>query len=112
MNVLRYCNLDDSLQGEHSLVGDAALQRLYKTRELDYMAYIVLRMFGNTAVALEDPWRFCIELTYSSGAGLSPLEAPPRYRDHTLPIMGLVSLQIADTLTNYDTSAYPNGHAR
>eukprot|EP00252_Welwitschia_mirabilis_P009361 TRINITY_DN2191_c1_g1_i1.p1 TRINITY_DN2191_c1_g1~~TRINITY_DN2191_c1_g1_i1.p1 ORF type:complete len:425 (+),score=95.10 TRINITY_DN2191_c1_g1_i1:51-1277(+) len=95
MNVLRYCNLDDSLQGEPSLVCDDALHRLYKTRELDYMAYIVLRMFENTAVNLEDPRRFRIELTYSRGAGLSPLEASPRHRDHTLPIMGPERLQEA-----------------
>lgn len=50
MNVLRYCNLDESLQGEDSLVCHSALERLYKTKELDYMSYIVLRMFENTAV--------------------------------------------------------------
>lgn len=50
MNVLRYCNLDESLQGEASLVCDNALDRLFKTRELDYMSYIVLRMFENTEV--------------------------------------------------------------
>ncbi|KAF3772276.1 Inositol hexakisphosphate and diphosphoinositol-pentakisphosphate kinase [Nymphaea thermarum] len=48
MNVLRYCNMDDSLEGEASLVCDNALERLYKTKELDYMSYIVLRMFENT----------------------------------------------------------------
>lgn len=50
MNVLRYCNLDESLQGEDSLVCDNGLERLYKTKELDYMSYIVLRMFENTEV--------------------------------------------------------------
>ncbi|KAJ6738888.1 INOSITOL HEXAKISPHOSPHATE AND DIPHOSPHOINOSITOL-PENTAKISPHOSPHATE KINASE [Salix koriyanagi] len=55
MNVLRYCNLDESLQGEESLVCHSALERLYKTKELDYMSNIVLRMFENTEVALEDP---------------------------------------------------------
>lgn len=50
MNVLRYCNLDESLQGESSLVCDNALERLFKTKELDYMSYIVLRMFENTEV--------------------------------------------------------------
>lgn len=50
MNVLRYCNLDESLQGEDSLVCYNALERLYKTKELDYMSYIVLRMFENTEV--------------------------------------------------------------
>ncbi|KAG6779358.1 hypothetical protein POTOM_015735 [Populus tomentosa] len=48
MNVLRYCNLDESLQGEDSLVCHSALERLYKTKELDYMSNIVLRMFENT----------------------------------------------------------------
>lgn len=50
MNVLRYCNLDESLQGEESLVCLSALERLFKTKELDYMSYIVLRMFENTEV--------------------------------------------------------------
>lgn len=66
------------------------------------MAYIVLRMFENTAVPLEDPQRFRIELTYSRGAGLSPLEASPRYRDHTLPIMGPERLQGADSYLALD----------
>lgn len=50
MNVLRYCNLDESLQEEDSLVCHNALERLYRTKELDYMSYIVLRMFENTEV--------------------------------------------------------------
>lgn len=50
MNVLRYCNLDESLQGEETLVCNSALERLFKTRELDYMSYIVLRMFENVEV--------------------------------------------------------------
>lgn len=50
MNVLRYCNLDESLQGEDSMFCDNALERLFKTKELDYMSYIVLRMFENTEV--------------------------------------------------------------
>ncbi|KAI7741396.1 hypothetical protein M8C21_000856 [Ambrosia artemisiifolia] len=57
MNVLRYSNLDESLQGEASLICDNALERLLKTKELDYMSYIVLRMFENTEVNLEDPER-------------------------------------------------------
>ncbi|KAH7554028.1 hypothetical protein JRO89_XS12G0098500 [Xanthoceras sorbifolium] len=98
MNVLRYCNLDESLQGEASLVCHNALERLCKTKELDYMSYIVLRMFENTAVALEDPKRFRIELTFSRGADLSPLEkndseAASLHQEHTLPIMGPERLQ-------------------
>lgn len=54
MNVLRYCNLDESLQGEPSLVCDSALDRLYRTKELDYMSYIVLRLFENTEVGTLD----------------------------------------------------------
>ncbi|CAL0299014.1 unnamed protein product [Lupinus luteus] len=102
MNVLRYCNLDESLQGEESLVCHNALERLCKTRELDYMSYIVLRMFENTEVALEDPKRYRIELTFSRGADLSPLEVSISDNDsegsslrqeHTLPIMGPERLQ-------------------
>ncbi|KAK7340486.1 hypothetical protein VNO77_21191 [Canavalia gladiata] len=98
MNVLRYCNLDESLQDEDSLVCHNALERLYRTKELDYMSYIVLRMFENTEVALEDPKRFRIELTFSRGADLSPLEkndseAASLHQEHTLPIMGPERLQ-------------------
>ncbi|XP_027353223.1 inositol hexakisphosphate and diphosphoinositol-pentakisphosphate kinase VIP2-like isoform X4 [Abrus precatorius] len=98
MNVLRYCNLDESLQEEESLVCHNALERLYRTKELDYMSYIVLRMFENTEVALEDPKRFRIELTFSRGADLSPLEkndneAASLHQEHTLPIMGPERLQ-------------------
>ena len=52
MNVIRYCNLDDSLLEEDSLVCDNGLERLYKTKELDYMSYIVLRMFENVEVGI------------------------------------------------------------
>ncbi|CAN1272335.1 Inositol hexakisphosphate and diphosphoinositol-pentakisphosphate kinase VIP2 [Linum perenne] len=98
MNVLRYCNLDESLHGEDSLVCDNALERLHKTKELDYMSYIVLRMFENTEVAIEDPKRFRVEMTFSRGADLSPLEgndveATSLHREHTLPIMGPERLQ-------------------
>ncbi|XP_035547617.1 inositol hexakisphosphate and diphosphoinositol-pentakisphosphate kinase VIP2-like isoform X1 [Juglans regia] len=98
VNVLRYCNLDESLQGEDSLFFHNALDRLYRTKELDYMSYIVLRMFENTEVALEDPKRFRIEVTFSRGADLSPLEkndseAASLHQEHTLPIMGPERLQ-------------------
>ncbi|KAK4603944.1 hypothetical protein RGQ29_012454 [Quercus rubra] len=98
MNVLRYCNLDESLLGEDSLVCHNGLERLHKTKELDYMSYIVLRMFENTAVKLEDPKRFRIEMTFSRGADLSPLEkndseAASLHQEHTLPIMGPERLQ-------------------
>ncbi|XP_058736299.1 inositol hexakisphosphate and diphosphoinositol-pentakisphosphate kinase VIP1-like isoform X4 [Vicia villosa] len=98
MNVLRYCNMDESLEEEDSLVCYNALERLHRTKELDYMSYIVLRMFENTEVALEDPKRFRIELTFSRGADLSPLqkndsEAASLHQEHTLPIMGPERLQ-------------------
>lgn len=98
MNVLRYCNLDESLLEEESLVCYNALERLFRTKELDYMSYIVLRMFENTEVALEDPKRYRIELTFSRGADLSPLEkndseAASLHQEHTLPIMGPERLQ-------------------
>ncbi|GMH04671.1 hypothetical protein Nepgr_006511 [Nepenthes gracilis] len=74
----------------------SALERLFKTKELDYMSYIVLRMFENTEVPLEDPKRFRIELTFSRGADHSPLEEPKAsclHQEHTLPIMGPKRLQ-------------------
>ncbi|TYI30767.1 hypothetical protein ES332_A05G410400v1 [Gossypium tomentosum] len=105
MNVIRYCNLDESLQGEAGVVCQSALESLYKTKELDYMSHIVIRMFENTEVALEDPRRFRIELTFSHGADSSPLEsndgkAASLNQEHTLPIMGPERLQdVASYLT-------------
>ncbi|KAL1538650.1 Inositol hexakisphosphate and diphosphoinositol-pentakisphosphate kinase vip2 [Salvia divinorum] len=98
MNVLRYCHLDESLQGEPSLVCDSTLERLCRTKELDYMSYIVFRLFENTELALEDPKRFRVEMTFSRGADLSPLEANERdasswHQDHTLAINGPERLQ-------------------
>ncbi|XP_074317537.1 inositol hexakisphosphate and diphosphoinositol-pentakisphosphate kinase VIP2-like isoform X2 [Silene latifolia] len=72
MNVLRYCNLDESLEGEESLVCLSALERLFKTKELDYMSYIVLRMFENTERNNEGNWM---------------------HQEHTLPIMGPERMQ-------------------
>ncbi|CAA7031348.1 unnamed protein product [Microthlaspi erraticum] len=108
VNVLRYCNLDESLQGEESLVCQSALERLCKTKELDYMSYIVLRLFENTEVSLEDPKRFRIELTFSRGADLSPLEkkdeeAESLLREHTLPIMGPERLQEVGSCLTLET---------
>ncbi|KAF2579964.1 hypothetical protein F2Q68_00002534 [Brassica cretica] len=109
MNVLRYCNLDESLQGEESLISQNALERLFKTKELDYMSYIVLRLFENTEVSLEDPKRFRIELTFSRGADLSPLEeknddeAESLMREHTLPIMGPERLQEVGSCLTLET---------
>ncbi|XVE68076.1 hypothetical protein DITRI_Ditri09bG0040200 [Diplodiscus trichospermus] len=107
MNVLRYCNLDESLQGEDSLVCHTGLERLHNTKELDYMSYIVIRMFENTEVALEDPRRFRIELTFSRGADLSPLEmndskAASLPQEHTLPIMGPERLQEVGSYLSLD----------
>ncbi|XP_009396950.2 inositol hexakisphosphate and diphosphoinositol-pentakisphosphate kinase VIP2 isoform X2 [Musa acuminata AAA Group] len=115
MNVLRYCNLDETLQGEDSLVCTSALERVFKTKELDYMSYIVLRMFENTEVALEDPKRFRMEMTFSRGADLSPLEshdgdAALLHQEHTLPIMGPERLQDAGsylTLDQFEKMIHP-----
>ncbi|XP_006650423.1 inositol hexakisphosphate and diphosphoinositol-pentakisphosphate kinase VIP2-like isoform X1 [Oryza brachyantha] len=107
MNVLRYCNLDECLQGEDSLVCQNALDRLHRTRELDYMSNIVLRMFENTEVPLEDERRFRIEMTFSRGADLSPLEDKTSensslLQEHTLPIMGPERLQEAGSYLTLD----------
>ncbi|XP_024390949.1 inositol hexakisphosphate and diphosphoinositol-pentakisphosphate kinase VIP1 isoform X2 [Physcomitrium patens] len=93
INIIRYCHLDDSLKGEAGLVSDEDLQRIFEIKELDYLTHIVLRMYENTAVSLEDSRRFRIELMFSTGASLSPLEATPRNRDHTLPVMPPDTLQ-------------------
>ena len=56
MNVLRYCYLDESLNGEESLICKNSLDGLFKTKELDYMSYIVLRMFENTEVLINNSY--------------------------------------------------------
>jgi inositol hexakisphosphate/diphosphoinositol-pentakisphosphate kinase len=93
INVIRYCQLDDSLKGEPGLVANEGLKRIFETKELDYLTHVVLRMYENTAVPLDDSRRFRIELMFSSGAALSPLEATPRNRDHTLPVLPPETLQ-------------------
>ncbi|CAK9231089.1 unnamed protein product [Sphagnum troendelagicum] len=93
INILWYCHLDDSLKGKPGLVLNEGLQCISEIKELDYLTHIVLRMFENTAVLLEDPTTFRIELMFSNGAALSPLEATPRNRDHTLPVLLAVTLQ-------------------
>ncbi|KAL6614393.1 hypothetical protein ACP70R_036663 [Stipagrostis hirtigluma subsp. patula] len=106
MNVLRYCNLDESLNGEESLVCQNALDRLFKTRELDYMSYIVLRMFENTEVPLEDPKRFRIEMTFSRGADICSLESGGKASmlpdDHTVQIMEPERLQEVGSYITFD----------
>ena len=66
MNVLRYCNLDESLQGEEGLVCQSALERLCKTKELDYMSYIVLRLFENTEVHIAPAFSLSLSFMLSS----------------------------------------------
>ncbi|KAF0917120.1 hypothetical protein E2562_016925 [Oryza meyeriana var. granulata] len=115
MNVLRYCNFDESMNGEESLVCKNALDRLFKTRELDYMSYIVLRMFENTEVSLEDPERFRIEMTYSHGADISSLQSKHGKDsflsdDHTMKIMEPERLQEVGsylTLDKFDKMVRP-----
>ncbi|KAH9540609.1 hypothetical protein CY35_14G013900 [Sphagnum magellanicum] len=93
INILWYCHLDDSLKGEPGLVSNEGLQHLSEIKELDYLTHIVLRMFENIAVPLEDPKRFRIELMFSNGAAVSPLEVTPQIQDHMLPVLPPVSLQ-------------------
>ncbi|KAJ1285668.1 hypothetical protein BS78_03G295200 [Paspalum vaginatum] len=115
MNVLRYCNLDESLNGEEGLVCRSSLDLLFKTQELDYMSYIVLRMFENTEVPLEHPKRFRIEMTFSRGADISSLESGGSKAsllpdDHTMPIMEPERLQEVGsyiTLDKFDKMTRP-----
>ncbi|KAI5007330.1 hypothetical protein ZWY2020_050775 [Hordeum vulgare] len=115
MNILRYCYLDESLNGEESLICKNALDHLSKTKELDYMSYIVLRMFENTEVPLEDPKRFRIEMTYSRGANISCLESAANTDcflpdDHTMQIMEPEQLQEVSsylTLDKFDKMTRP-----
>ncbi|GBG59071.1 hypothetical protein CBR_g24415 [Chara braunii] len=93
INVLRYCQLDESLAGEHALVSDDALLRLHQTTELDYLTHIVVRMYENIEVPISDSRRFRVELLYSTGASFNPLEVSPRGRDHTLPVQPTMLLQ-------------------
>lgn len=51
INVLRYCHFDDKLRDQEPLISEEALQRLYETKELDYLTHIVLRLYENTEVS-------------------------------------------------------------
>ncbi|CAI5975842.1 unnamed protein product [Closterium sp. NIES-64] len=101
MNVLRFCQLDDSLQGEASLLSPDAMTRLYETRELDYLTHVVLRMYENVEVDLNNPRRFRVEIMFSPGSAVSPLEVEPAKKDHTLPVLPPFTVQndAPDTLT-------------
>ncbi|CAI5477356.1 unnamed protein product [Closterium sp. Yama58-4] len=101
MNVLRFCQLDDSLQGEAPLLSPDAMTRLYETRELDYLTHVVLRMYENVEVDLNDPRRFRVEIMFSPGSAVSPLEVEPSKKDHTLPVLPPFTVQndAPDTLT-------------
>ncbi|GJP71510.1 hypothetical protein CLOP_g2336 [Closterium sp. NIES-67] len=72
MNVLRFCQLDESLQGEAPLLSPDALTRLYEMRELDYLTHVVLRMYENVEVDLNDPRRFRVEIMFSPGSCCQP----------------------------------------
>eukprot|EP00850_Spirogloea_muscicola_P022875 SM000316S12290 [mRNA] locus=s316:84377:92935:+ [translate_table: standard] len=100
INVLRYCYLDESLQGEQPLVSSDGLRKLFETKELDYLTHIVFRMYENTDVDLSDPRRFRIELMYSPGAAFSPLEFSPKDNDHTLPVQPVEPLQELGSFTS------------
>ncbi|XP_027187525.1 inositol hexakisphosphate and diphosphoinositol-pentakisphosphate kinase VIP2-like isoform X6 [Cicer arietinum] len=61
-----------------------------------------------TSVALEDPKRYRIELTFSRGADLSPLqkknsEATSLHQEHTLPIKGTERLQEVGSYLTLET---------
>ncbi|CAN1755553.1 Inositol hexakisphosphate and diphosphoinositol-pentakisphosphate kinase VIP2 [Linum perenne] len=61
--------------------------------------HVRTRLYFTSQVAIEDPKRFRVEMTFSRGADLSPLEqgndveATSLHREHTLPIMGPERLQ-------------------
>ena len=78
VNVLRYCFLDEKKPGGASLVSEEALQRLFECKELDYLTHVVIRMYENMEVTKKDPQRFRVELEFSPGAALSPLDVSPR----------------------------------
>lgn len=79
------------------------------------MSYIVLRMFENTEMPLEDPKRFRIEMTFSRGADISCLESahekdPFLLDDHTIQLMEPEKLQEVGsylTLDKFDTMIRP-----
>lgn len=70
--MLRFCHVGGAPYGP--LLSDAALRMLDGTRELDYLTHMVLRMYENVDVPLSDPRRFRVDLTFSPGSALSPVE--------------------------------------
>ena len=53
MNVLRFCHLGEGLEGHvRPLLSQAAMERLFEARELDYLTHMVIRMYENVEVSL------------------------------------------------------------
>ncbi|EFN57696.1 hypothetical protein CHLNCDRAFT_57228 [Chlorella variabilis] len=90
LNVLRFCQLGH--EGEAPLLGEEGQQVLHECRELDYMTHIVLRMFENITLPLDDPKRFRVEVLFSPGAAYDPTEVIPPKKDHVLPVAPRVPL--------------------
>ncbi|KAL4445780.1 hypothetical protein ABPG77_008979 [Micractinium sp. CCAP 211/92] len=90
LNVLRFCQLGQ--EGEPPLLGEEGQRVLHECRELDYMTHIVLRMFENTTLPLDDPKRFRVEVLFSPGAAYDPTEVVPAKKDHVLPVAPRVAL--------------------
>lgn len=84
LNVLRFCQLGH--EGEAPLLGEDGQRVLHDCRELDYMTHIVMRMFENTQLPLDDPNRFRVEVLFSPGAAYDPTEVIPPKKDHVLPV--------------------------
>ncbi|KAI3438574.1 hypothetical protein D9Q98_001000 [Chlorella vulgaris] len=90
LNVLRFCQLGH--EGEAPLLGEDGQGVLHDCRELDYMTHIVLRMFENVTLPLDDPNRFRLETLFSPGAAYDPTEVIPAKKDHVLPVAPRVPL--------------------
>jgi inositol-hexakisphosphate/diphosphoinositol-pentakisphosphate 1-kinase len=91
VNVLRFCHLwgDEVLNeedGAGGLISDAGQRALQAATELDYMTHLVLRMFENKRLPLDDPGRFRVEVLFSPGAAYDPLAGGGTGRDHVLPV--------------------------
>ncbi|KAI8107858.1 hypothetical protein M9435_002885 [Picochlorum sp. BPE23] len=93
VNVLRYCHLG---LGNESIIGENGEAYLHKTSELDYMTHVVLRMFENKSLPLQDPGRFRVELLFSPGAGHNPHEVVPIRKDHVIPIVPRTAIHKGD----------------
>eukprot|EP00127_Corallochytrium_limacisporum_P000132 Clim_evm15s5 gene=Clim_evmTU15s5 len=82
-------------------VWDSAMKKIEDLSELNYLSHIVLRLFENTKLPLDDPSRFRMEIHVSPGANIDPRIFKDE-KKHILPILPMIQLTKSLTLQSLD----------